>query len=354
MNQLVHIIKRCQILLKRHRALSWGLPVAIVALVLAPSIGFRPSLHIVQAQDGGTGQPLESYVALEVIPPSAPFCLGSTKALQATVRQVVAGSDVLLGSATIQYAFSDSILEDVTITPDTFVQGAILREQTFNFKGRAIGSGSIDIIASVSTSMLIGDGDELALPISNRPITLQASVPVEVIPCDYDLTIGLSWVTQMGNAQVIVSYGLPRTRIRFNRETNGMLPVGTLFNMSSSANRILGCRGVSVQNWALPQNLNGQRLDDGHIRLELAIYPQSATTLFSCDRGELNRRARSCKDYPDGRCDPDMRPDDFWRVEILRVDLAADGQSFVVPLQMTHARGQASGVATFILTPVTQ
>lgn len=353
MNRVVRLRKRWYRLFEsQHRWYRW-FPLGLLVLILA--VGFIPAAQVVQARDAGTGQSLQSYFTLEIIPPAAPFCLGSTKPVQAIVRQVVAGGAVQVGTPTIQYSYSESVLENVSNSPSAFAQGAVLREQTFSFKGRAIGSGLIEITAIIETSTMLVTDEEVLLPVKNSPVILSASIPVEVIPCDYDLTIGMSWVTQAGTAQVIVSYGLPKTRIRFNRETNGMLPVGTFFKMSSSANRILGCRGVSVNHFSSPENLNGQRLENGYVRLELEIYPQGADVMFSCDRSpSTDGRIRSCKDYPDGRCAPDIRPDDFWSVETLRVDLAADGESFVIPVKLTHARGQATGVATFTLTPVTQ
>jgi hypothetical protein len=350
MNQLVHIIKRWHILLECHRALSRWFPVAILALVLG--IGFTPSLRVVQAQDAGTGQRLQSYFALEVIPPTTPFCLGSTKPVQVTVRQIVADSAVHVKGITIQYSYSESILQDLSASPSS-TDGSVLREQPLSFKGQATGSGSIDITAIVPTITLIGDGKELALPIQNRPITLQTSVPIEVIACDYDLTVGMSWVTQTGKAQAILSYGLPSARIRFNRETNGMLDGLFIFNFSSSANRILGCRGVSTHHFSAPQNLTGQRLEDGYIRLELEIYPQAADVLFSCDQS-TEGRPRSCEDLPDGRCSSDINPRDIWRVETVTVELPTAGGMSSFPVRITHARGEAIGLATFTLTPVTQ
>jgi hypothetical protein len=126
-----------------------------------------------------------------------------------------------------------------------------------------------------------------------------------------------------------------------------------ILHTSSTANRIRGCVGPSLNYFDSPQRLSGQILEDQHIRLTLELYPQDASTLFTCRRPFARAEGiSSCLGMPDGTCYPDIRRNDMWSVERLRVDIPMDGGSITVPLGITHFGGTATGSATVTLTPV--
>jgi hypothetical protein len=305
-------------------------------LIVLTGLAFALNItSIIQAQDGG--QAVDTRLRFQINPQTSfnPFCLGQTRTVSVSLRLLSSIPEEQNYGVTrslipaLGQTFDQTILEDVT-TDRPFSFGYQILEQTFTYRALTVGDTSIAYVARVAGQQFEG------------------SLPVHVIPCDYEVDVSIVWTATMNDAGVIIFDSIQDARLQFRPDYTPV--INPNLRRVTMANRVRGCQGPSNNMLLAPEQMTGQLEENNEIHVTLDIYPQDASTLFTCNRPFVT--GISCDPLPDGRCHPAIAQADFWTFEPINVQMSTDGGTATIPLTVTHAGGTGQGSATITITPV--
>jgi hypothetical protein len=363
MNQLVHIIKRCQILLKRHRALSWGFPVAIVTLVLLVGIGFTPSLHAVQAQNSGSFE-VNFKLDVRASNQTITMCLNERESVPVSAIAHISlpgtatNASVRVRNAVVTARPADSSIVRTEVgmsssasSPDAPFPAVVA------LTGLAVGSTTVSLNATIESTTLLAFDEDAALPFDRVNGTQNITLSVRVVPCQYRVDIGSTWVTTLNGANTLIRIKTLNFRLRSSGGVtlNYDPRINDVVTWSATVNRIRGCLASNhsfeapVPALSMRGEIQGDRLS-----LTISVSPLSGGgVLFPCiQRVEDQNRIKNCGDYMDGECQP-MPPNPTFTPDSVTVHFDLDGGTQRVSQGLAITRGgNPQGTMSITLTPV--
>jgi hypothetical protein len=354
----------------------WLLPAAM--LIVALGIGFTPSFFVVQAQDGGTGSRtgISAHFVLQVDtsdPKLNKLCLGETVLLPVRVAlqtiEWTGGGDV---SYTVHSAELDPTVANpsiVSVVQSSWFFGDPAPNAPFRtalqLTGQEIGSTTIEIRATVRSSIVLSYDEEVALPI---PVTTQVgpvSVPVRVVPCAYRVTINSIWETSMHGAFTILIANVRNARLTGGQtdtlEFEPPLAGPPFLEWTWANNRIIGCLASGGHFSTQAPTIRATRLENS---VELTInyaqaVPGGPTSHYYtnlCLPHFTVGTSHCSSERPDGYCWtwPTRITHDWFEPQQLAppaLTFPLDGGSISATHLINHSWGSANGTTIITITP---
>ncbi len=325
-------------------------------LIVLLSVVFQ--LPLVQAQDNSGQQVSGLYELVVQGTVQDRICLHRTAAISVKVEAslLVAGGPaaghVAVRDAAISVTAQDPSIASVTVGSGwQGFEPTVPFESVIGITGVAVGTTAITIEAAGRTNRFG----------SASAFQLRKTIPVQVVPCDYRVTMTTYWAGSMYDASVVIATELKAVNLTSD---NGITfdyrqssPLMSLWRFTS--NRFRGCYPASVETGIPGVEIEGKIIDNElAVKIRLPEVHDTEEYYLPCHYRPYTGPRRpntSCADMPDGVCvSPREGHDEWFRAEPLEFNLPLEGGSTTKRTQLQHVQGTAEGSVTITITPIRQ